>query len=86
LALPLRMLTLPSHVLVAAKPEWMLEAMVAILLFGVFWFEEHLNSAVFVMLTAWIAATAVARGTLVPEQSGAKHVTPASRHSYYQAS
>jgi hypothetical protein len=86
LALPLRMLTLPSHVLVAAKPEWMLEAMLAVLLFGVFWFEEHLNSAVFVMLTAWIAATAVARGTLVPEQSGAKHVTPASRHSYYQAS
>jgi len=75
LALPLRMLVLLPHVIIAAKSRWMLEAILAVQLFGLFWFEEHLNSAVFVMLTAWIAATAVARVTPAPEQSGTKHVT-----------
>jgi hypothetical protein len=84
LALPLRMLVLLPHVIIAAKSRWMLEAILAVQLFGLFWFEEHLNSAVFVILTAWIAATAMARVTSALEQSGTKHVTPVSRHYYYQ--
>jgi hypothetical protein len=84
LALPLRMLVLLPHVIIAAKSRWMLEAILAVQLFGLFWFEEHLNSAVFVILTAWIAATAMARVTSAPEQSGTKHVTQVSRHYYYQ--
>ena len=85
LVLPLRMLTLPSSVLIIAKPQWILEAMLAIQLFGLFWFEEHLNSPVFIMLTAWIAATAVARVRPAPEQQGTKPATLASKHAYDRA-
>jgi len=71
--------------LIAAKPEWMLEAMVAVQLFGLFWFEEHLNSPVFIMLTAWIAATAVARVRPAPEQQSTKPATLAREHAYDRA-
>jgi hypothetical protein len=85
LVLPLRMLVLPQRMLIAAKPEWMLEAMVAVQLFGLFWFEEHLNSPVFIMLTAWIAATAVARVRPAPEQQSTKPATLAREHAYDRA-
>ena len=85
LVLPLRMLTLPSSVVTIAKPQWILEALIAIQLFGLFWFEEHLNSPVFVILTAWIAATAVARIRPAPEQQGIRPATLASKHAYDRA-
>jgi hypothetical protein len=86
LALPLRMWASPSHVLATAKPRWILEAMVAIQLFGVFWFEEHLNSPVFVMLIAWIAATAVARVSPALKQRGStERAILASERSYDRA-
>jgi hypothetical protein len=72
-------------VLTIAKPQWILEAMVAIQLFGLFWFEEQLNSPVFIMLTAWIAATAVARVRPAPEQQGTKPATLTSKHAYDRA-
>jgi O-antigen ligase len=86
LALPLRMLVLPPRALTAAKPEWMLEAMLAIQLFGLFWFEEHLNSAVFVVLMAWISASAVARASPALKAQSTKYATSVSRHSYHRAS
>ena len=85
LVLPLRMLTIPSSVLTIAKPQWILEAIVAVQLFGLFWFEEQLNSPVFIMLTAWIAATAVARVRPAPEQQGTKPATLTSKHAYDRA-
>jgi len=58
-AIALTMFALASRTLAGIQDPWSLEAMVALQLFGLFFFEEHLNNPVFIVLTNWLIAASV---------------------------
>ncbi len=80
-ALASLMFILALQVLVGPRTGWRLEAMLALQLLGLFFWEEHLNNPSFIVLACWIVAASVTQISSASRRGSVERPDPAERRS-----